>query len=140
MATTSSASEEKATWSRLQVDPIDVRLFSTEAKVPCHDRTDLFFDARSYTKARQWCASCPFRGRCSYNAVATRATHGVWGGMVLPGSYPKRLEQIYGQLAEQFERRRVQELGDIPVAPLFSSYEIADEDEGEDRQSGGVAA
>jgi WhiB family redox-sensing transcriptional regulator len=50
--------------------------------------------------------------------VATGATHGIWGGVILPGDYPQQLKPVYARLAEQFEQRRLAELGDVPVAPL----------------------
>lgn len=48
-----------------------------------------------------------------------RATHGVWGGITLPGDYPERLAPIHRQLLQQFEQRRTTELGDlaVPVEP-----------------------
>ncbi len=68
-------------------------------------------------RARQ-CRQCPFLGRCGYNAVLSRATHGVWGGKVLPGDKPAELERIYARLLEQFERRTPIELADAPVPQL----------------------
>lgn len=99
--------------------PNSVRLFhSTDLVLPCHGRREMFFNPRYFGRARRLCAGCPFLGRCGYNAVATGATHGVWGGMVLPGQFPARLAPIYARLVEQFEQRRVAEVGDVPVAPL----------------------
>lgn len=119
MTTPSEAPAPTAPVSRLQLPTPPVRVFhSTEVQLPCRERAELFFNPHTYAKAQRWCASCPFLGRCGYNAVATRATHGVWGGMVLPGHYPSRLEPIYARLAAQFERRRACEIGDAPVAPL----------------------
>lgn len=119
MTTPSKAPAPTAPVSRLQLPTPPVRVFhSTEVQLPCRERAELFFNPHTYAKAQRWCASCPFLGRCGYNAVATRATHGVWGGMVLPGHYPSRLEPIYARLAAQFERRRTREIGDAPVAPL----------------------
>ena len=96
----------------------DVRLFHTKRHLPCHEDPDLFFNARQRRQAIRRCGDCPFRGRCSYNAVAMGATHGIWGGVILPGDYPNRLKAIYAVLADQFEARRLVELGDIPAAPL----------------------
>jgi len=76
----------------------------------------MFFNPHYFARARRMCATCPFMGRCGYNAVATGATHGVWGGMVLPGQFPIRLAPIYAALLEQFEQRRISEVGDVPVA------------------------
>jgi WhiB family transcriptional regulator, redox-sensing transcriptional regulator len=98
--------------------PADVRIFQTCDDLPCNEDPDLFFDPRRRNRAIARCAGCPFRGRCAYNAVATRATHGIWGGVMLPGHYPNLLKPIYARLAEQFQQRRRIELGDAPVAPL----------------------
>ena len=95
-----------------------VRLFHTSSDLACFEDPDLFFDPRQKRRAIAQCAECPFRGRCSYNAVATGATHGIWGGVILPGDYPRQLKPVYARLADQFEQRRRVELGDIPVAPL----------------------
>ena len=96
----------------------DVRLFNTNHDVACRHDPELFFDARRRHRAIKQCTECPFRGRCGYNAVATGATHGVWGGVILPGDYPQELKPLYAFLADQFERRRRIEIGDVPVAPL----------------------
>jgi WhiB family redox-sensing transcriptional regulator len=96
----------------------EVRLFHTSADLACHEDPDLFFDPHRKNAASSKCADCPFRGRCGYNAVAMGATHGVWGGVILPGDYPHLLRPVYARLAEQFEQRRHVELGDVPVAPL----------------------
>jgi hypothetical protein len=69
-------------------------------------------------RAARQCGQCPFLGRCGYNAVAARATHGVWGGEILPGDKPAELEPIYGRLLAQFEQRRPVELGDAPAPPM----------------------
>ncbi|OBG71221.1 MULTISPECIES: WhiB family transcriptional regulator [unclassified Mycobacterium] len=105
----------------------DVRLFQTSRDVACRQDPELFFDARRRRRAIQQCAECPFRGRCSYNAVATGATHGVWGGVMLPGDYPQELTPLYTELARLFEQRRHVEIGDVPVAPL---PELTDADRG----------
>jgi WhiB family transcriptional regulator, redox-sensing transcriptional regulator len=96
----------------------DVRLFHTSHDLPCHEDPELFFNPHKKQIAISRCGDCPFRGRCGYNAVATGATHGIWGGVILPGDYPSKLAPIYARLAAQFEQRRRVELGDIPVAPL----------------------
>ena len=64
------------------------------------------------------CQGCPFRGRCSYNAVAARATHGIWGGIELPGDRAQRLVPVYRRLLRQFEERRQAEIGTAAVVPL----------------------
>jgi WhiB family redox-sensing transcriptional regulator len=61
---------------------------------------------------------CPFLGRCGYNAVVSRATHGVWGGEVLPGDYMDELLPIYERLLAQFEERLEAELGNTPAPPM----------------------
>jgi WhiB family transcriptional regulator, redox-sensing transcriptional regulator len=94
-----------------------VRLYYTELPTPCADEPELFFDARAYRRAIAQCRTCPFRGRCGYNAVSVGATHGVWGGIMLPGDYPHKLAPIYTQLREQFNQRRDQELGDTITSP-----------------------
>ena len=98
-------------------------LFYSEQPTPCNEHTprpsddgdesetDLWFHSRRTVRAVRKCADCPFRGRCGYNAVVVRATHGVWGGVVLPGDYPSKLEPIYARLLAQFEQRRDVELG-----------------------------
>jgi WhiB family redox-sensing transcriptional regulator len=95
-----------------------VRLFHTNRDLPCLKDPELFFDPTRKRLALNQCATCVFRGRCGYNAVATGATFGIWGGINLPGDIPARLEPVYDRLAEQFEQRRHIELGDAPVAPL----------------------
>jgi WhiB family transcriptional regulator, redox-sensing transcriptional regulator len=94
-----------------------VRLYYTEQPNPCADDPELFFDARAHRRAIAQCRTCPFRGRCGYNAVALGATHGVWGGIMLPGDYPHKLAPIYIQLREQFSQRRDQELRDTNTSP-----------------------
>lgn len=96
----------------------EVRLFHTNQDVACRVDPELFFDPRRKPTAVSKCADCPFRGRCGYNAVAMGATHGIWGGVMLPGDYPSRLKPVYATLAKQFEQRRLVELGDVPVALL----------------------
>ena len=96
----------------------DVRLFNTSQDLACQEDPELFFNARRRHRAIKRCAECPFRGRCGYNAVATGATHGVWGGVILPGHYPQELKPLYAFLAAQFEQRRQAEIGDVQVAPL----------------------
>ncbi|WP_204806047.1 WhiB family transcriptional regulator [Mycobacterium riyadhense] len=96
----------------------NVRLFHTTQNLPCQQDPELFFNPHKKHRAITRCADCPFRGRCGYNAVATGATHGIWGGMILPGDYPRQLRRVYSRLAAQFEQLRQEELGDAPVAPL----------------------
>jgi WhiB family redox-sensing transcriptional regulator len=96
----------------------EVRLFHTDQDLACQTDPDLFFDPEQKRTARTFCADCPFLGRCGYNAVAMGATHGIWGGINLPGDIPNRLRPVYARLAAQFEQRRHLELGDAPVAPL----------------------
>lgn len=144
MTTTDAPAETTTplTGGRYQPPPITVRLFDSEGlKLPCSERAELFFDPRASKKTKRWCASCPFLGRCSYNAVAAGATHGIWGGIVLPGSYPGRLQPVYARLAAQFEQRRIREIGDVAVAPLPNLEPTPDEDEDEARKAlVGVAA
>lgn len=109
----------------------EVRLFHTSHELPCSEDPELFFDPRKKHRAITRCADCPFRGRCGYNAVATGATHGIWGGVILPGDYPQLLKPVYARLAEQFEQRRLAELGDVPVAPL-PGPDCDDDSAGED--------
>src|SRR3954451_18154957 len=98
------------------------RLFLTEAATPCRDGAadrDLWFSPyRDREQAARRCLDCPFLGRCGYNAVLSRATHGVWGGVVLPGDKAGELEPIYARLLDQFDKRRTVELGDTPAPPL----------------------
>lgn len=96
----------------------DVRLFKTDEPLACVDDPELFFNPRLKRRAIAQCAECPFRGRCGYNAVATGATHGIWGGVILPGDYPRQLAPVYARLRKQFDERRRQELGEAPVPPL----------------------
>jgi WhiB family transcriptional regulator, redox-sensing transcriptional regulator len=104
---------------------VNERLFETEAQTPCRTHTDVaeghdlwFSPFRDREQAARMCQECPFLGRCGYNAVASRATHGVWGGEVLPGDKPVELEPIYLRLLAQFEARSSVELGDAPRPPL----------------------
>ena len=102
---------------------VDGRLFETTAATPCRinygSGHDLWFSRfRDRERAAKQCMACPFVGRCGYNAVASRATHGVWGGQVLPGDFPGLLEPIYERLLQQFETRRAVELGDAPAPAL----------------------
>ncbi|MBY0441359.1 MAG: WhiB family transcriptional regulator [Mycobacteriaceae bacterium] len=109
--------------------PSTGRLFHTDHDLPCSKDPELFFNPHQKRRAIAQCAHCPFRGRCGYNAVATGATHGIWGGVILPGDYPKQLRLIYARLAKQFEQRRHIELGHAPTAPLpaFNNYPTDDE-------------
>jgi WhiB family redox-sensing transcriptional regulator len=103
--------------------PTTDRLYRTDEPTPCSDsatRRDLWFSQfKDRIHAVRACQACPFIGRCGYNAVTVRATHGVWGGITLPGDYPERLEPLYLQLLQQFEQRRTAELGGltVPVRP-----------------------
>jgi WhiB family transcriptional regulator, redox-sensing transcriptional regulator len=104
------------------------RLFETEAMTPCRRETsrpegrDLWFSPfRDREQAARMCQDCPFIGRCGYNAVVSRATHGVWGGHVLPGDKPGNLEPVYTRLLEQFEARREVELGHAPAPKMPSA-------------------
>ena len=116
MTTTPSARTPRPSdSSRLRAE---VRLFHTEQDLACREDPELFFNPNRKSRAVARCAECPFRGRCSYNAVASGATHGIWGGMSLPGHYPTQLAPVYARLAEQFEARRRGEIGDVAVAPL----------------------
>lgn len=96
----------------------DVRLFQTSQALACREDPEMFFNPRTKHRAIKRCNECPFRGRCGYNAVATGATHGIWGGVMLPGCFPQELKPIYAMLAAQFEERRHAELGGVRVAPL----------------------
>ncbi|MEE6140641.1 WhiB family transcriptional regulator [Mycobacterium sp. 050128] len=96
----------------------DVRQFQTSQALACQEDPELYFNPRTRHRAIKRCTECPFRGRCGYNAVATGATHGIWGGVILPGNFPQELKPIYARLAAQFEQRRQAELGDVRVAPL----------------------
>jgi len=107
----------------------DVRLFATDQELACREDPELFFEPRKRRRAINLCAECPFRGRCGYNAVATRATHGIWGGIMLPGHFPDALKPLYAAFLAQFEQRRLLEVGDIPVAPLAPLSDHDDEDE-----------
>lgn len=95
------------------------RLFITDEPTPCRTgadaQRDLWFSPyRDRERAARQCQQCPFIGRCGYNAVAARATHGVWAGQILPGDKPAELEPIYERLLAQYERRREVELGGAP--------------------------
>ena len=97
------------------------RLFETDVPTPCRVNKDgdLWFSPfRDRERAARQCMSCPFLGRCGYNAVASRATHGVWAGEILPGDRPAELQPIYARLLTQFEQRRETELGHAPPPEL----------------------
>lgn len=100
------------------------RLFQTDQPLPCAQvkpgpGSDLWFSPfRDREQAARQCQSCPFIGRCGYNAVVSRATHGVWAGVVFPGDKAGELEPIYARLLAQFEERRPIELGDAPAPEL----------------------
>jgi WhiB family redox-sensing transcriptional regulator len=107
---------------------IEVRIFHTDAATPCRTNDprrsrnglDLWFSPfKDKVFAVRACQRCPFLGRCGYNAVAGRESHGVWGGVALPGGKGKidDLEAAYEYLLRQFERRRPVELPGL-TAPL----------------------
>jgi WhiB family transcriptional regulator, redox-sensing transcriptional regulator len=105
---------------------VEGRLFETDEETPCRVNTagDLWFSPfRDRERAARQCRQCPFLGRCGYNAVASRATHGVWGGEILPGDKPSELEPIYARLLAQFEQRQEVELGDAP-APQMPAFRL----------------
>ena len=88
---------------------------------PCHpDHADpeIWHNYRRPHKAIAVCKTCPFIGRCGWNAVAAGATHGVWAGVQLPGDHPTKLAGVYQQLLTQFNQRRSIELGHAPVRQL----------------------
>ena len=101
-----------------------VKLFVSDEPTPCQsvDQNDIEMwfgnEIGGRDLAVMACQACPFRGRCSYNAVAVRATHGIWGGIELPGDRARRLTPVYERLLRQFEERRQAEIGDVPVEPL----------------------
>jgi hypothetical protein len=80
-----------------------VRLFYTDQPTPCADDPELFFNARAHRLAIVQCRTCPFRGRCGYNAVAVGATHGIWGGIMFPGDYPSKLAPIYARASRAIQ-------------------------------------
>lgn len=110
-------------WTARSLDrtmAIEGRPFETEGPTPCRTASDneLWFSPfRDRVRAARACKSCPFIGRCGYNAVLGKAQYGVWGGVALPGSAstPEKLENAYILLLAQFERRRQIELGDLQV-------------------------
>jgi WhiB family transcriptional regulator, redox-sensing transcriptional regulator len=119
---TPAADDERCAEARLTELrlPPGARLFHTSQPTPCTTNPDLFDNPRRRTEAAAQCSSCHFQGRCSYNALATGATHGIWGGIKLPGNYPKQLPPIYAKLRDQFERRRHIEpgAGSVALPPL----------------------
>jgi WhiB family redox-sensing transcriptional regulator len=105
------------------------RLFVFDEPTPCQsedaDDRELWFadptrpgGVQERELAVMACQACPFRGRCAYNAVAVRATHGVWAGVELPGDKARLLTVAYARLLRQFEERRQVEIGSAPVDPL----------------------
>lgn len=102
------------------------RLFVSERPTPCQQLSvnkmdELWFATTpKYHRAEKLCRACPFIGRCGYNAVANRATHGVWGGRMLPGNRQAHLEPIYIEFLEQFQARSAIELGGAPMPPMPS--------------------
>lgn len=117
----------------------DVRVFATTYEVACRQDPELFFEPRKRRRAINLCAQCPFRGRCGYNAVVTGATHGIWGGIMLPGHFPDALKPLYAALAKQFEQRRLIEVGDIPVAPPSPPSDNLNDDTPAPRAAGAAA-
>lgn len=114
-------------WTARSIDrtmAIEGRPFETEEPTPCRtEDSELWFSPfRDRVRAARACKSCPFIGRCGYNAVLGREQYGVWAGIALPGSNstPEKLESAYILLLAQFERRRQVELGDLQV-PLPST-------------------
>lgn len=117
-------------WTARSIDrtmAIEGRPFETEGPTPCRtaaaaDRELWFSPFRDRVRAARACKSCPFIGRCGYNAVLGREQYGVWAGVALPGSdsTPEKLENAYILLLAQFQRRRQIELGDLEV-PLPST-------------------
>ena len=101
-----------------------VKLFVSDEPTPCQsvdqDDIEMWFgnEIGGRDLAVMACQACPFRGRCSYNAVAVRATHGIWGGIELPGDRARRLTPVYERLLLQFEERRQIEIGNVAVEPL----------------------
>jgi hypothetical protein len=74
---------------RLFLTEASTRAWTTSAAMTCGS-------PRTGTGSRLLGAALmPISGRCGYNAVISRATHGVWGGQVLPGDKPAELEPIY---------------------------------------------
>ena len=47
---------------------------------------------------------------------------------MLPGHFPDALKPLYATFLEQFEQRRLLEVGDIPVAPLAPLVDDIDDD------------
>ncbi len=108
-----------------EVDAATIRrTFVCEQRTPCQslsleESDELWFAVDTkYRRAERMCGACPFLGRCAYNAVATRATHGVWAGQVLPGDKLTALEPIYERFLEIFKKRAAVELGDRPLPPM----------------------
>ncbi|MCV7191369.1 WhiB family transcriptional regulator [Mycolicibacterium brumae] len=100
------------------------RTFVSTQRTPCQAKPPAESDAlwfavdTKYRRAEKMCSSCPFIGRCAYNAVVSRATHGVWAGQVLPGDKLTALEPIYERFLEIFKSRAAVELGGAPLPPL----------------------
>ncbi len=87
--------------------------------LPLEESDELWFASDTkYRRAERMCAACPFIGRCAYNAVVTRATHGVWAGQVLPGDKLTALEPIYRRFLRIFKERAAVELGGAAMPPL----------------------
>jgi WhiB family transcriptional regulator, redox-sensing transcriptional regulator len=94
---------------------LDARLYHTDRPRPCDRDPELFFNPRATRRAIAQCRTCHFLGRCGYNAAIIGTTHGIWGGIMLPGNYPRKLARSYDALLRQFEQRRPVELpGETP--------------------------
>ncbi|MBV9089126.1 MAG: WhiB family transcriptional regulator [Mycobacteriaceae bacterium] len=89
---------------------LEGRIYQTDRPRPCERDPELFFNPETRRRAIAQCRACHFVGRCGYNAAVIGSTHGVWGGMMLPGNYPKKLAACYEALMRQFEERRAIEL------------------------------
>lgn len=109
-----------------------VRLYQTEVVTPCQtvdprrspSGRDLWFSPfKDKVHAVRACQECPFIGRCGYNAVAGRETHGVWGGIALPGihGHVEDLEAAYVVLLRQFKRRMPIELPNLAEPSMPST-------------------
>jgi WhiB family transcriptional regulator, redox-sensing transcriptional regulator len=95
--------------------------FVPDKPTPCHGNhadPETWHNYRRPGRAIAICKTCPFIGRCGYNAVAAGATHGVWAGVQLPGvASAARHAAVAQKLLDQFDRRRRVELGNAPLPP-----------------------
>ncbi len=107
--------------------------FAIIGPTPCRTpivgaRDPWFSQFRDRRNAAAACLDCPFLGRCGFNAVVLAATHGVWGGVSLPGTAPAELAAAYTTLLRQYEQRRGIELAGTdapPVPPLPDSAALS---------------